>query len=124
MTDTVISAAPDWSLERAAVEMARRHIRHLVVVDRGELVGRPLDARHRPRLDVRGRDRQHDVPGRRAQHRLSVGGQESLERWSGTAGMHRGSDTLLRVAGGCSRGAASRIQARSANSATIAPTTP
>jgi CBS domain-containing protein len=39
MSDTVISAAPDWSLERAAVEMARRHIRHLVVVDRGELVG-------------------------------------------------------------------------------------
>jgi CBS domain-containing protein len=39
MTDTVISAAPDWSLERAAVEMSRRHIRHLVVVDNGELVG-------------------------------------------------------------------------------------
>ena len=39
MTDKVISAAPDWSLERAAVEMARRHIRHLVVVDGGELVG-------------------------------------------------------------------------------------
>lgn len=39
MSDTVISAAPDWSLERAAVEMARRHIRHLVVVERGELVG-------------------------------------------------------------------------------------
>ena len=39
MSDTVISAAPDWSLERAAVEMSRRHIRHLVVVDRGELVG-------------------------------------------------------------------------------------
>ena len=35
MTDTVISAAPDWSLERAAVEMSRRHIRHLVVVDGG-----------------------------------------------------------------------------------------
>jgi CBS domain-containing protein len=39
MTDTVISASPDWSLERAAVEMARRHIRHLVVVEGGELVG-------------------------------------------------------------------------------------
>jgi CBS domain-containing protein len=37
--DTVIAAAPDWSLERAAIEMARRHIRHLVVVDGGELVG-------------------------------------------------------------------------------------
>jgi signal-transduction protein with cAMP-binding, CBS, and nucleotidyltransferase domain len=39
MSDTVISAAPDWSLERAAVEMSRRHIRHLVVVDGAELVG-------------------------------------------------------------------------------------
>ncbi len=39
MTDTVISASPDWSLERAAVEMSRRHIRHLVVVEQGELVG-------------------------------------------------------------------------------------
>ena len=39
MTDTVISASPDWSLERAAVEMSRRHIRHLVVVEGGELVG-------------------------------------------------------------------------------------
>ena len=38
-TDSLISAAPDWSLERAAVEMSRRHIRHLVVVERGELVG-------------------------------------------------------------------------------------
>jgi CBS domain-containing protein len=39
MSDSIISAAPGWSLERAAVEMARRHIRHLVVVDGGELVG-------------------------------------------------------------------------------------
>lgn len=39
MSDSVISAAPDWSLERAAVEMARRHIRHLVVVEGGTLVG-------------------------------------------------------------------------------------
>jgi CBS domain-containing protein len=39
MSDTVIAAAPSWSLERAAVEMSRRHIRHLVVVDGGELVG-------------------------------------------------------------------------------------
>jgi CBS domain-containing protein len=39
MTGKVISAAPDWSLERAAVEMARRHIRHLVVVEGGELIG-------------------------------------------------------------------------------------
>ena len=39
MSDTVITAAPDWSLERAAAEMARRHIRHLVVVENGEPVG-------------------------------------------------------------------------------------
>jgi CBS domain-containing protein len=39
MSDSVIAAAPGWSLERAAVEMARRHIRHLVVIDRSELVG-------------------------------------------------------------------------------------
>ena len=39
MSDSVISAAPDWSLEQAAEEMCRRGIRHLVVVDRGELVG-------------------------------------------------------------------------------------
>ena len=39
MSDSVISAAPEWSLERAAVEMSRRHIRHLVVVENGELVG-------------------------------------------------------------------------------------
>lgn len=39
MTDTIISATPDWSLERAAVEMSHRHIRHLVVVEGGELIG-------------------------------------------------------------------------------------
>ena len=39
MSDSVISAPPDWSLERAAEEMVRLGIRHLVVVDNGELVG-------------------------------------------------------------------------------------
>ncbi len=39
MSESVISAAPDWSLEQAADEMCKRGIRHLVVVDRGELVG-------------------------------------------------------------------------------------
>jgi len=39
MSDTLIAATPDWSLERAAMEMAKRHIRHLVIVDSGELVG-------------------------------------------------------------------------------------
>jgi CBS domain-containing protein len=39
MSDCVITAAPDWSLERAAAEMSRRGIRHLVVVEEGGLVG-------------------------------------------------------------------------------------
>ena len=39
MSESIISAAPDWSLERAAMEMSRRHIRHLVVVERGDLIG-------------------------------------------------------------------------------------
>jgi CBS domain-containing protein len=39
MSDTLISAAPDWSLERAAMEMAKRHIRHLVVVEGSDLMG-------------------------------------------------------------------------------------
>lgn len=39
MTSSVIAAAPDWSLERAAAEMSRRGIRHLVVYEGGELVG-------------------------------------------------------------------------------------
>lgn len=39
MSGSVITAAPDWSLERAAAEMASRKIRHLVIVEQGELVG-------------------------------------------------------------------------------------
>lgn len=39
MSDSVISASPDWSLERAAAEMSRRGIRHLVVYEGPELVG-------------------------------------------------------------------------------------
>lgn len=39
MCDSVITASPDWSLERAAGEMSRRGIRHLVVVEDGELAG-------------------------------------------------------------------------------------
>ncbi len=39
MTDSMITAAPDWSLERAAIEMSKRHIRHLVVVEGPEIVG-------------------------------------------------------------------------------------
>ena len=39
MTETVITAAPDWSLEHAAAEMSRRGVRHLVVFDDGAVVG-------------------------------------------------------------------------------------
>jgi signal-transduction protein with cAMP-binding, CBS, and nucleotidyltransferase domain len=39
MTDSMITASPEWSLERAAVEMSKRHIRHLVVVEGPEIVG-------------------------------------------------------------------------------------
>jgi signal-transduction protein with cAMP-binding, CBS, and nucleotidyltransferase domain len=39
MSGSVISAGPDWSLERAAMEMSKRHIRHLVVVEHGDAVG-------------------------------------------------------------------------------------
>jgi len=39
MSGSIITASPEWSLERAAAEMAGRKIRHLVVVENGELVG-------------------------------------------------------------------------------------
>ena|ERR1700754_1481999 len=39
MSESVIAAAPDWSLERAAAEMSRRNVRHLVVFDGPDLVG-------------------------------------------------------------------------------------
>jgi signal-transduction protein with cAMP-binding, CBS, and nucleotidyltransferase domain len=39
MSERVIAAAPDWSLERAAAEMSRRNVRHLVVFAGGDAVG-------------------------------------------------------------------------------------
>jgi signal-transduction protein with cAMP-binding, CBS, and nucleotidyltransferase domain len=39
MSDAVIAASPEWSLERAAAEMSRRGIRHLVVYAGSDLVG-------------------------------------------------------------------------------------
>ncbi len=39
MTESVIAASPDWSLERAAAEMSRRGVRHLVVFEDGVVVG-------------------------------------------------------------------------------------
>ena len=39
MSESVITASPEWSMERAAMEMSRRGIRHLAVYREGELVG-------------------------------------------------------------------------------------
>jgi signal-transduction protein with cAMP-binding, CBS, and nucleotidyltransferase domain len=39
MSESVISASPEWSMERAAMEMSRRKIRHLAVYRDGEVVG-------------------------------------------------------------------------------------
>jgi signal-transduction protein with cAMP-binding, CBS, and nucleotidyltransferase domain len=39
MSEPVIAAAPDWSLERAAAEMSRRGVRHLVVFEDADAVG-------------------------------------------------------------------------------------
>ncbi len=39
MSEKVIAATPDWSLERAAAEMSRRGVRHLVVFDGPDAVG-------------------------------------------------------------------------------------
>lgn len=39
MSEGVVAAAPDWSLERAAAEMAKRGIRHLVVFEAGDVAG-------------------------------------------------------------------------------------
>lgn len=39
MSEGVVAAAPDWSLERAASEMSKRGIRHLVVFEEGDVAG-------------------------------------------------------------------------------------
>jgi CBS domain-containing protein len=39
LTSDVVYAAPEWSLEEAAVAMVRGGFRHLIVYDRGEIVG-------------------------------------------------------------------------------------
>lgn len=39
MSEGVVAAAPDWSLERAASEMSTRGIRHLVVFEEGDVTG-------------------------------------------------------------------------------------
>jgi CBS domain-containing protein len=39
LTSTLVFAAPDWSLEQAAVAMVRGGFRHLVVIENGETAG-------------------------------------------------------------------------------------
>jgi CBS domain-containing protein len=39
LTRDVVFAAPDWSLEEAAAAMVRGGFRHLIVLERGEIVG-------------------------------------------------------------------------------------
>jgi signal-transduction protein with cAMP-binding, CBS, and nucleotidyltransferase domain len=39
MSEGVVAAAPDWSLEHAASEMSTRGIRHLVVFEEGNILG-------------------------------------------------------------------------------------
>jgi CBS domain-containing protein len=39
LTSDIVFAAPDWSLEEAAVAMVHGGFRHLVVTDRGEVAG-------------------------------------------------------------------------------------
>jgi CBS domain-containing protein len=39
MSEGLVVAAPDWSLERAAAEMSTRGIRHLVVFEHGDVTG-------------------------------------------------------------------------------------
>jgi CBS domain-containing protein len=39
MSEGVVAASPEWSLEHAASEMSTRGIRHLVVFDGGKTVG-------------------------------------------------------------------------------------
>lgn len=39
MSEGVVAAEPDWSLERAASEMSKRGIRHLVVFEEGDVAG-------------------------------------------------------------------------------------
>ncbi len=39
MSESVITAGPEWSMERAAMEMSNRNIRHLAIYKNGELIG-------------------------------------------------------------------------------------
>jgi len=39
LTADLVFAAPEWSMEEAAVAMVRGKFRHLIVIERGEIVG-------------------------------------------------------------------------------------
>jgi len=39
MSEGVVAASPEWSLEHAAAEMSTRGIRHLVVFEDGDVIG-------------------------------------------------------------------------------------
>lgn len=39
MSEGLVAAEPDWSLEHAAAEMSKRGIRHLVVFEGGDVIG-------------------------------------------------------------------------------------
>jgi CBS domain-containing protein len=39
LTGDIVFAAPEWSLEEAAVAMTRGGFRHLIVVEEGEMIG-------------------------------------------------------------------------------------
>jgi CBS domain-containing protein len=39
MSEGLVAAEPDWSLEHAAAEMSKRGIRHLVVFEEGNVIG-------------------------------------------------------------------------------------
>lgn len=39
MSEGVVTASPEWSLEHAAAEMSTRGIRHLVVFEDGDVIG-------------------------------------------------------------------------------------
>ena len=71
LTASLVFAAPDWSLEEAAVAMVRGGFRHLVVTEGGDIAGVALDARRRALLDRRRRDlrrpglRRRPAPARR-----------------------------------------------------------
>ena len=80
LTAHLVFAAPEWSLEEAAVAMVRGGFRHLVVTEGGDIAGVALDARHRALLDRRRRDLRR--PGvRRPRARVRRSGTSRSSSW-------------------------------------------